>query len=313
MASREGRQVAWVGRREYDTTAFGGAITQMHESIAKLSGMFSAEGFGVLTSASAPEDLREIIRCSGVKGLGRRMRIRHLFDLAYEKLLAEYRCEYIFKNELTNSIFLRNHAIRDDSARLLTEFWVGESKADLAVVNGTSTVYEIKTDLDSLARLPQQLKCYSQIFDKIFVVTGAGLLARLTDSLPRHVGILRLDESGDFQTIRDASSNVENVNVKEIFRSLRESEVVEICHRRFGVDARIDPLQRYENCWVAFRQFNPIEAHQEMIQVLRRRPIHEAQKALIDAAPRSLKHLAIGKNVTVTQYRTAAKQLDAVA
>lgn len=45
------------------------------------------------------------------------------------------------------------------------------SRIDLAVVNGRLAGFEIKSDVDSLSRLPRQVLAFSHIFDELYVVT----------------------------------------------------------------------------------------------------------------------------------------------
>lgn len=48
----------------------------------------------------------------------------------------------------------------------------GSVRADMAVINGTMHAFEIKSDLDTLYRLPNQQKAYSAIFDKVTLIVG---------------------------------------------------------------------------------------------------------------------------------------------
>lgn len=96
----------------------------------------------------------------------------YLADL-YAMLMRDYRCEYVFKNEVINKILFRHFTHPDTVA--FSEFRVNQSIADLAMFNGKSRAYEIKTDYDSDKRLAHQLadfKSYSSsvIFGKFYVV-----------------------------------------------------------------------------------------------------------------------------------------------
>ena len=48
----------------------------------------------------------------------------------------------------------------------------GRCRADIAVINGHFVGYEIKSDKDSLRRLPEQIKVYSAVFDRASVIVG---------------------------------------------------------------------------------------------------------------------------------------------
>ena len=65
----------------------------------------------------------------------------------------------------------------------------GASRADIAVLNGKLIGYEIKTDRDTLIRLPNQIKAYSEVFDKVYIVTGSRHLSQIEDNIPNWWGI----------------------------------------------------------------------------------------------------------------------------
>jgi len=48
----------------------------------------------------------------------------------------------------------------------------GAARVDIAVVNGILHGYELKSDLDTLNRLPEQMKVYNSVLDKITLVVG---------------------------------------------------------------------------------------------------------------------------------------------
>jgi hypothetical protein len=80
------------------------------------------------------------------------------FEWVYNLLFKNYRNEYVYKNVLANKILLGKHSL--NTSQILTEFRVGRSKADVVLLNGTSTVYEIKSEYDSFARLEKQIQSY---------------------------------------------------------------------------------------------------------------------------------------------------------
>lgn len=79
------------------------------------------------------------------------------------------RDEYIYRSAITKKILLGKHSLR--TASMLNEFRVGNSKADLVILNGTATVYEIKSERDSLARLVNQIKDYKRVFSAVNVTS----------------------------------------------------------------------------------------------------------------------------------------------
>jgi hypothetical protein len=86
-----------------------------------------------------------------------------LFEASWEILRHSYRAEYVYKAEVANRIVFGRHSPR--TASLQVEFPVSNSIVDVAVFNGTSTAYEIKTEYDSERRLSTQPRDYLKVFD----------------------------------------------------------------------------------------------------------------------------------------------------
>src|ERR1019366_3298937 len=80
-----------------------------------------------------------------------------LFDVAFEVLKRKTnRHKYIYKAALTQRVLLGTHSLQ--TASMLTEFRTGNHKADMVILNGTATAYEIKSERDSLTRLSNQIE-----------------------------------------------------------------------------------------------------------------------------------------------------------
>lgn len=63
-------------------------------------------------------------------------------DSAFDVLkTAGLRDEYVYRAAITHKILLGTHSL--NTACMLNEFRVGVCKADVAILNGTATVYEI--------------------------------------------------------------------------------------------------------------------------------------------------------------------------
>lgn len=66
----------------------------------------------------------------------------------------------------------------------------GAARVDLAVVNGMLHGYELKSDLDTLLRLPKQMQIYNLVLDKITLVVGKDHLHEAINIIPNWWGIL---------------------------------------------------------------------------------------------------------------------------
>ncbi len=88
----------------------------------------------------------------------------------------------------------------------------GAARVDLAVVNGVIHGYELKSDLDTLDRLPGQAKIYNLVFDRVTLVVGKSHLSRAIELVPDWWGITVAKASGYNQEvslyeIREAQEN----------------------------------------------------------------------------------------------------------
>ena len=66
---------------------------------------------------------------------------------------------------------------------------LGEARIDLVLVNGKNVGIEIKSDLDSLDRLPKQIDIYNKVFDQIEIVSGKKHLEQVLNTVPDWWGI----------------------------------------------------------------------------------------------------------------------------
>jgi len=65
----------------------------------------------------------------------------------------------------------------------------GAIRVDLAVVNGILHGYELKSDHDTLYRLPRQCETYGAIFDRVTLVVGRRLAKRAVEMVPEWWGV----------------------------------------------------------------------------------------------------------------------------
>lgn len=81
---------------------------------------------------------------------------------------------------------------RDDSeTRIVDELGVlmGDSRVDVAVINGKLEGFEIKSDRDRLARLPRQAEAYGRVFDRMTVVCSERHVAGVSRCVPDWWGL----------------------------------------------------------------------------------------------------------------------------
>jgi hypothetical protein len=214
------------------------------------------------------------------------MPLSQFFDWVYNILIKNYRNEYIYKNVIANKILLGKHTL--NTSHMLTEFRVGKCKADIVVVNGTSTVYEIKSEYDSFTRLENQIHEYLKIFDHIYVITSTKQVAKLDSILPDRVGVLTLTNRNTISTIRESKSNKVNINPYILFDSLRKNEYTKIVNEYFGRVPDVPNTVIHGACKKLFCKIPPEEAHDLTMKILQKRRNSKVLKEFMKIAPPSL-------------------------
>ncbi|MCM2674069.1 sce7726 family protein [Alkalicoccobacillus plakortidis] len=73
----------------------------------------------------------------------------------------------------------------------------GQSRIDVAVINGILHGYEIKSESDTLTRLPRQIKDYNLIFDRMTIVVQKNYLNEVRNLIPKWWGIILVSKKND--------------------------------------------------------------------------------------------------------------------
>ena len=220
-----------------------------------------------------------------------------LFDFFYQILLSNYRCEYIYKNIITTELYLKEYHSLQNSL-LINEFRSGRSRADIVIFNGTSTVYEIKSEYDSFDRLDNQLADYQKVFDRIVVVTTKNRSNLVIDRVDDTIGIMSLDARGELAEVRKAESNKSNTDPETVFDCMRQSEFCAAVKKKFGYTPNVPNSRIYRESRKLFCQIEPSQAHDLMVEHIQMRGRKKAFGDLVDRAPISLKHACLSFSVS---------------
>lgn len=142
-------------------------------------------------------------------------------------------------------VLKKKHA-KDKELRIIDELGVqhGSVRIDIAVINGIMHGYEIKSDRDTLARLPEQMTEFNTVFDQLTLVVGKQHLYQAIHIVPDWWGITiaRINSKGKvvFQTIREPEDNKEQDKVS-IARLLWRDEALRILEEQnqaYGVRSK---------------------------------------------------------------------------
>lgn len=132
---------------------------------------------------------------------------------------------------------LARYRQRGYRAEIIEELGVhhGTARIDIALINGTMHGYEIKSDRDTLDRLPEQVNEFNTVFDKLTLVVGRRHLYRAMHIVPDWWGVVvaKIDSNNRlvFQTIRKPDNNKEQVGVS-IAGLLWRKEALQILKER---------------------------------------------------------------------------------
>lgn len=217
-------------------------MSTTEREIAKL---FTSNSLRAIASGDV-SPLEKIINNKNLRTNINTTSIDDIYSSAFEFLSRNYRNEYVYKNLIARKILRSKHSLQ--SSVLLSEFRVGQNKADLVLLNGCSTCYEIKTEYDSLNRLEDQLQSYIQLFEKVYVVCPSSLQVDVEAIIPHSVGIIVLTDNNTLRTIKDAISN--NIfDISLMMKSLRKEEYLDIAENIYGLKIDVPNTQVFDLCF----------------------------------------------------------------
>lgn len=209
----------------------------------------------------------------------------------YHFMDCEYRNEYFYKNTILNQLFIKKHDLYNTAA--LTELPIGDSKADFIMINGRGVVYEIKTDLDNLLRLENQIKDYYKVFSYVYVVVGNKQLPRVKEFLKdQKVGIYELTASGKLICRKKALCNKENLSYEAMFQVLRKAEFESILLKHFHKLPEVNSFQYYRECQKWLERVNIITLQKDVMKCLKARTLMLVENKLEEKVPYELRFYA---------------------
>lgn len=99
---------------------------------------------------------------------------------------------------------------KNSNTRIIEELGIthGAARIDIAVVNGVIHGYELKSDKDTLIRLPEQIKIYNSVLDKVTLIVGNSHVHEAIKIVPEWWGIT-------IAKMNSAKSKVTFCNIRE--------------------------------------------------------------------------------------------------
>ena len=106
----------------------------------------------------------------------------------------------------------------------------GQARLDLALVNGSLSGYEIKSDHDSLRRLPGQVERYAKVLDHVTLVASPKMLAAARAHVPPWWGLMVATRQEGIVLFRQARRARRNPakNLRVVVELLWQKEAVQL-------------------------------------------------------------------------------------
>lgn len=228
--------------------------------------------------------------------------VRDAFEAAFSVLKAgNCRDEYVYKAALTHKVLLGTHSLA--TACMMTEFRVGECKADLAILNGTATVYEIKSERDSLSRLEKQVETYKKVFASVYVIAGENHVDDVVTATSSDVGVMKLSRRHQISVVRTAADRPDRICPITAFEALRTNEAKQIL-AQLGVSVpKLPNTIVHSELRKLFVNLRPSDLHFEMVKTLKRTRSLLPLTQLIDCLPPSLQPAALSVSVKKDHHK----------
>ena len=164
------------------------------------------------------------------------------------------------------------------------------------IINDTSTVYEIKTEFDSMSRLKFQLHDYSRVFDKIYLVTTEKNYMSATSMLDGSVGLYLMRHDGYVEKVKEAESNAHNTDPEAIFSCLRKKEYLSAIKDVYGYIPDFPMGLIWRECIKLFMKLTSEKAHELMVKHTVKRSLNKPFSQHIKRIPIPISYICLASN-----------------
>lgn len=128
----------------------------------------------------------------------------------------------------------KNELFGDDANTLIVDelsLCQGEARIDMAIINGSLHGIEIKSERDSLDRLPSQAMIYSKVMDTVTIIAGKNHANNINELIPEWWGIkqARANDDGEIYLVNIRESQVNcSVDPYSLAQLLWKDEALDI-------------------------------------------------------------------------------------
>lgn len=276
-------------------------------AVRGVSSIFSRKTFSQIIDHDDVSYLMKLLQFYGFSDL-LELPISDILKKVYSMLSKDYRCEYVYKNELLNKRIIKDYGTTHSIA--FNEFKVGRSIADLALFNGESKAFEIKSDLDSSFRLSGQMFDYTRLFQKCYVVVPEEKVDEYLINVGQNIGIIvlkRIKRRLEMEKLRNAVAN-DYIDPKLVMGCLRTNEYRHLVKTYFDKLPEVSAFEMFAKC---SKMIETIPCHD--LQQLFLREIESRKNSYfhIQMVQKELSQMCLGMNMSLKNIASLNQRLQA--
>jgi hypothetical protein len=202
------------------------------------------------------------------------------------------------ETEIRNALIDRLSASTSGAkAAFISEMFVDKfsRRADLVMANGKLSVFEIKSERDTLERLEGQISSYQNFFEEVTVVCATRHQLNVEALVPKNIGVWLIDSDGKLSVLRKAKAeqlpSIENwlsfLPVDELTKFLRDKGIRTTGNRSSLVEAAsLLPIRNVRAYVLAF-----LKRRDERINNLRAKKVEKQAHSCADSTRNYIKQL----------------------
>ncbi len=171
-------------------------------------------------------------------------------------------------------------------------------------------MYEIKTALDNIDRLPSQIEDYKKAISKVcLVVSSKTILDVLKKYSSTEIGIYEFTEKHELLVHREAREDSIYLEHATLFRLLRKNEYLKIVQEYFGFVPNVPNTKIFSECLKLVSLMEATELQRLVFSQLKKRKLKCPDRLQSKETPYELKHLCYALDLSEAEYNKLYKFL----
>lgn len=277
------------------------------ERYRNYSSVFTRRNFNAIMKYNDYSYMDQLIKWYDKIEVGEKfLSYRDYIEYVYQQMQKSYRNEYFYKNILLNKLILKQY--KASETVVINEFKVGKSIADIAMFNGKSVVYEIKTELDSSLRLSSQLSDYRKVFDECYIVTDESLVDKYLDA-DRYAGVIKLKAKGRGFVLEEVRHSVNNneFDAETVMGTLHTDEYIKIVEQYYKEVPQVGDFDIYNECKKLIKKIPMVDLKSLFLTQIKSR---KTNFDVLRESPKELKQIILSLRFNNRNYNTLIKKLN---